>query len=190
MFDWLFEGRISVYVLLGVAAALLLYAGRQRRQKSLVLAGCIVACLIGLYYLLDRFVETDREQVRRKLAEMADGVRARDAGAIFQHISERFDTWRMDRAAFRRWVEDQLPTVEELRVSNITFPGGGNPADGTLRVTFDARVTSGRLPTGAGSVFVDATFRRDADGQWRLTAFQASSPLLNNGLPLERPPGF
>ena len=57
MFDWLFEGRVSVYVLLGVAAALLLYAGRARRQKSLLLAGGIVACLIGLYYLLDRFVE-------------------------------------------------------------------------------------------------------------------------------------
>jgi hypothetical protein len=188
VFDWLFEGRISVYILLGVTAALLFYVGRQEGQKRFLVAGGIVALLIGVYFLLDRLIETGREQVRRKLAETADAVQPGDLDRIMSLVSDRFSTWGMDRAGFRDFIAPELRThtVEELEISGVTFPdGGAAAADGTMRVNFNARIKTARL--GAGTFLVEATFGRDADGQWRLTGYQVSNPLLNNGLPLERP---
>ena len=99
VFDWLFEGRVGVYVLLAAVAAALFYFGLQLRRRALFVAGGIAAALILVYFLLDRFVETDREQVQRKLIAMAEGVKARDADRIVTHVSTRFSGGRMNRAA-------------------------------------------------------------------------------------------
>ena len=53
-------------------------------------AAVAIALLAPLYLLLDRLVETRREQITRKLEAMAAAVKPKDAGTIFQHISESF----------------------------------------------------------------------------------------------------
>ena len=189
MFDWLFEGRTIVYVLLGVAAAALLYLGFTRKRRGLLVAGGIVAALIGLYFLLDRLVETDREQIRRSLSDMADAVKAADTERILSHISPKFSAWGMDRAAFRGYVDRNLRgrLVDELLIWDVAFPNGGTPtANGTIEVTFRAKPKSARLgmtPDFRG----EATFARDSDGQWKMTGFKIFNPLIDASTPLERP---
>jgi hypothetical protein len=90
VFDWLFEGHLSVYILLAVAAGAAFYFQRRRRKRGLLILGCALLCLIPLYFLLDRLVETDREQITRKLNDMAAAVPRRDVETIFVNISDDF----------------------------------------------------------------------------------------------------
>ena len=149
-----------------------------------------MAVLVGLYFLLDRFVETDREQVKRQLMEMADEVKHGDAERIVSHLSPKFSVWGMDRSAFRNYVESGLRgrLISELVVYDIAFPDGGTPAaDGSLGVSFKAKPKGDRLPSTL-HFLCEATFVRDPDGQWRMTGFKVfNPPPLDGKTPLERP---
>src|SRR5262249_20430351 len=90
MFDWLFEGRTPLYVVLATLAAFLLVVWWQTRKRWWLLGVTVAAGLIGLYALLDQMVETDREQIVRKFHEMAAAVNARDLDALFVNISDQF----------------------------------------------------------------------------------------------------
>jgi hypothetical protein len=188
VFDWLFEGRANVYLLLAVAAAALLYLGVQTRRRSLLIAGGGVVVLMGVYFLLDRLVETGREQVRRKLLEMAEAVNARDTDRVMVHVSERFSSQNRDRPALRSFVDRHLRerSVDELAIGDVAFPDPpSSPGEGTLAVTFRARAHIARLGVVA-SAQVRATFGRDPDGQWRMTAFEVLNP-ADNTTPLPLP---
>ncbi len=190
VFDWLFEGRTSVYVLLGVAAVGLLYLGNQGKRRALLAAGAIAAALIGLYFVLDRVVETDREQVKRQLFEMAEEVKTGNTDRIISHLSPKFSVWGMDRSAFRGYVDSRLSgrLIEELAIWDVAFPDGGTPAaDGSLRVTFNAKPKAARLGT-TPHFLCEATFLRDTDGPWRMTGFKIfNPPPLDGKTPIERP---
>ena len=190
MFDWLFEGRTSVYILLAIGAVVLFYFGWQLRRRALFVAGGIAAALILVYFLLDRIVETDREQVRRKLLAMADGVKARDADRILAHVSEKFSSWGKNRATLRDYIvrHFQDGSIDELLIGDIEFPAGATPtAEGTVRVTFYAKPKSTRLGT-TPSFPGEATFVRDLDGEWRVTGFNIFEPFVNSNAPLEKLP--
>ena len=189
MFDWLFEGRLAVYVVLAVMAAPLLYVGIQRRERRYLVAGSVIVALIGVYFLLSRLRETDRAQVRRKLEEMAAAVKDRDADRILAHVSEKFATQGMDRQKFRRYVEGRLRGrwLEELAIWDIDFPDGAKPdADGIIRVTFRVRPKGPHL--GTPPPFLgEASFVRDPDGQWRMTGFNVFHPFIDSHIPLDLP---
>ncbi len=189
VFDWLFEGRQSVYLVLAALAVLLgafwAWTGfpifRERRAKPnsrrpsesglafLPIMLAVIVLLAGCYFLMDRLVETNREQIERKLQEMARAVRARDADRIFSHISESFDANGRNKAAFREYVVSNFRVVDELVVWEISFP------DDSGKVQFNAKPRGSAIP-GEAFVLVRGTFVRDADGQWRLQTFTLSLP--------------
>ena len=71
MFDWLFEGWLEIYILLAVLAFARILAVWPFRRKVWLITLFSVIALIGVYWLLDRLVETDREQIERKLTALA-----------------------------------------------------------------------------------------------------------------------
>jgi hypothetical protein len=185
VFDWLFEGRLSVYVFLAILAGLLLYLWWIRRKRWFLYASVGAAALAGVYLLLDRAVETDREQIQRKLTEMAAAVRDRAPDRLFAHISESFRLETLNRAGFREFVNraDRERWVTELRVWDFEFPADFKE---TGRVAFQAKPTGPMI--GEGQFFrVEAVFRRDPDGQWRLQTFQLFDPLSDTNQPVRIP---
>jgi hypothetical protein len=205
VFDWLFEGRLSVYLLLGVLGALtaamwsrmgfVLFhtvapargvepsrkrwelledepssarrdAHRRLAVPPIVLA--VLAVLAGVYFLLDRLVETRREQITRKLHEMAAAVRARDVDRIFAHFSEQFSVQtragRRNKADFRSDVEANLDRITDLVVWDVQFP------DDSGRVNF--RVNPKGPQVDGLQVTVRSEFVLDPDQQWRLRHFE------------------
>ena len=68
----------------------------------LVVASSAFAALIFGYWLLDRAVKSDGEQMVRKVAEVADGVTRHDLDAAFTHVSDRFERRGKNTKAFRR----------------------------------------------------------------------------------------
>ena len=157
-----------------MVAVILLYASWQMRRRSLLLAAGAVVALIGVYFLLDYFVETDREQVRRSLLDIADGVKDDRPNRIISHISAQFSVQGKDKAAFESYLEPRLSQhwLDELVIWDIAFPvGDPPPAEGTLLVTFSARPKSKRL--GQTPWFrCESVFVRDPDRQWRMNSFE------------------
>jgi hypothetical protein len=187
VFDWLFEGRLTVYLALGAGAVLLVALWtRDRRRRWLIGVG-VLAGLAGVYFLLDRLVETPTEQIRRKLDEMGAGVKARDAGAIFRHLSDGFRFRGMDKAAFRKWVEPMLEggQVTEVRIWDVAIPEPPR-GNGPVRVHFRAKPL-GPMTSGVEQAIVHAEFVRDPDGQWRLKGFEISNPVVDTDKPWDIP---
>jgi hypothetical protein len=190
VFDWLFEGRTAVYVYLAAVGIFLLLAWQQTRKRLWLIGLGAVAVLAGLYFLLDRAVETDREQVVRKLQEMAAAVRGRDTDAIFAHVSDRFDRNGRNKAQFRQVVDGVLRgrLVDDVEVWDFTFPelfrgtvpvpGEAAPAE-TIRMSFRAKAKGAGVPEGPGNP-CEARFVRDPDGQWRMLDFQVFNPVITN----------
>jgi ketosteroid isomerase-like protein len=139
-----------------------------------------------VYFLLDWAVETDREQIGRRMQEMAGNVRTRNIAAIFSHISEDF---RRGKENFRRLAESHIQRgdVDSVVVWDLQFPDefrtpvevSGRRAEGA-QVFFRVN-THGGISEG-WQARVEALFVRDPDGQWRLLDFRLFDPLTNQPL--------
>src|SRR5581483_1072824 len=114
VFDWLFEGQTTVYVLLGTLLLACFFIYWQYRRRAWLYAMAVVVALIGLYWLLDRLVETDREQVQREVEALAADVRGHRHDAVYAHLAEDFRSPRdSDRAAFRKDTEWMVNSVTQ-----------------------------------------------------------------------------
>jgi hypothetical protein len=173
MFDWLFEGRLTVYLALAVAALVLLGLWTRDRKRGWLLGVGVVGAFVLAYFLLDRFVETGREQVGRKLQEMAAAVKARSADRIFAHISDRFTFQGMNKAAFRGYVEGVMSRgwVTDLTIWDVDAP---DSTSGQVRFRAKPR---GSLQGIEAPWVVRARFVQESGGEWRLESFTISSPL-------------
>jgi ketosteroid isomerase-like protein len=178
VFEWLFEGRIVVYCLLGAVAIVLLVLWRMYPRRGLLVAVVAIAALAGLYFLLDRLVETPREQIERKLVvEMREAVKARDVDAIFKYIAADFRFRGQNREAFHGYVADALRAglVEDVIIYDVSFPDGGD--DRTRPVEFMAKPKA-PWAENQPAYRVTAKFVREGDGQWRLQSFEVYNPVL------------
>ena len=91
VFDWLFEGHLSAYFLLAATAALFIVLGIRTRKRRWYAVAAGVVALAGLYCLLDFAVETDREQIQRKVRAMAADLKApAHLDAVMENVSDRF----------------------------------------------------------------------------------------------------
>jgi len=62
----------------------------SRRRRGWLYGVGVVALLLAIFFLLDVTIETQQKQIRRKLQEMAQGVKDRKPEAIFAHVSDQF----------------------------------------------------------------------------------------------------
>jgi hypothetical protein len=174
VFDWLFEGRRSIYLILAVAAALLLMLWWRNRSRRWLIGVGVVALLALGYFGLSKTIETPRAQVERKMKEMAAAVKTRDTERLFRHISDRFRFRTLDKAGFRQTVQGVFDQrwIDELEVWDFSFPGD-SAREGAITIAFKVKAKGGRVgesdPTGRRA---EATFVRDPDGQWRLQGFR------------------
>jgi hypothetical protein len=183
VFDWLFEGRTTVYVVLAALTLLLLALAWQTRKRHWLLGAGAVLALAAVYFLLSLIVETDRKQIEHKLQEMAAGVKDHDPDKVFAHVSEDFRLGGKDKAKFREFAEPHLRGSgdREVVVWDVRFPPEsrsalrGGPGTGVL---VEFRITPKGFDGRDGLSYpCDATFVRDPDRQWRLKSFRTPLPL-------------
>jgi hypothetical protein len=197
MFDWLFEGHLSVYLLLAAAAVLFVVLWVRTRKRRWLVAAAIAVALASLYCLLDFAVETDREQVGRKLRAMADGFKApAKFDAVFNNVSDHFrspEADMADKAALRSKAQSYVQQygITEVRISDLHW-GEISREKNRAVADFRAKVI-GNFGSSLEAVTVhcDAIFDYDAGHGWRMRALgvQGEGPIqsFQIALPEEKP---
>jgi len=193
VFNWVFEGRLTVYLVLAGLAVLCLVAWQQDRRRQQWLTGCwVFVGLAGAYFLLDLFVQTPHKQISRRLHRMAEVVGRSDldpqakGSLIFEHISPRFRRHGVSRDQFQQAVTSAIGLVSDLTIWDLQFPSDANPGTEETSVTFKAK-PKGAVTGSLAFYLVEARFIRDDDGQWRLGDFEVFNPAVDSHTPLQIP---
>jgi hypothetical protein len=187
VFDWLFEGRSSVYLLLGLLVIGCVAMWWRDRKRHWFIPLAVVLALIGLYHLLDRLVETVNEQISRKLTEMAVSVKSGDRAKILEHISDKFKWEGLDKPGFRALIE-RVQTgsyVTELVLWDIKFNEARKPS--SAKVEFYVK-PKGRVPGADGHFRCVGDFVLEGNDQWRLMGFEIYNPFIDANKPLTARP--
>lgn len=184
MFDWLFEGRASIYVLCGaVTLALCALWYRNQRKKWLLAVAILSLAVTGIYTALDWAVETDSEQIRSRVQSMAAAVGRNDLNAAFAHISEQFRSpGGQSKSAFqeiaRKYREPSI--VTGIKVWEFDFPERPDQAGQRARVSFLVKVDGDMGRTQQLFARCEAVFDHDPAAGWRLRSFELFDPMRNN----------
>jgi hypothetical protein len=191
--EWLFEGQLTVYAVLAVLLAFMLMVWKQTPRR-LYLAVCLsLVALIGIYFLLDIVVQTDREQVRNSVQEMSAGVKAHDINRIFAQVSDTYNRHGSSKAEFRSASEGVINPrlVEEMAVWGWEFApdyrskeSASDARENVAHVRFMAKPTGA---SGTSIYLVDAVMHRDTDGKWRLQSWEVFDAFHNDTSPLKVP---
>jgi hypothetical protein len=178
VFDWLFEGRTGIYVVLAGVVVLLLILWWQSRKRWLLLGMGVAAALVGLYALLDYVVETDREQIVRKVKEMTAAVNAGNLDAAFVHVSDQFRSpkgrTKQDlRQEGQTYLNDKI--VERVEMWDVVCIERPSRENKTTKVFFKVKVDGPQIFLAD----CDATFDFHPEHGWRLKSVRLLKPGTN-----------
>jgi hypothetical protein len=184
---WLIEGSPTVYLLLALVGLISLAAWWRTRKRTYLAVASAAGVLILGYFALDRVVESDAEQIGRRLQEMADGVTARDYDHVFRHMSDSFFVLNVDKGAFRRYADEYS---RRLQVTSLTIwdvvRSGISRERRRAEVGFRFKIQT-NLTQGYEFFFARTVFVLDPDGQWRLQSFEVFNPYSDSKQPLQVP---
>jgi hypothetical protein len=187
MFDWLLDHKFTAYFVLaaGLVASLAFWWRSRNRRLIGVAAACAV--LLLCVFVLDRAIETDGEQMSRKVQAVAAAVTANEMDAVFQHVSESFDRGGVDKKRFREFCtsERSRGQITEVQVWNLTPQDVSRPnRTAAVRFNFKARGNGGESPSNWDA---KVTFTLDPDGQWRVKTFDVYDMLNQSNTPIPIP---
>ena len=188
VFDWLFEGHLSVYVFLAAAAALCVIVWVRTRKRRWLVGAIVFTALAGVYCLLYFAVETDRKQVAHRVEAMGKGFKSPpDLDALFQNVSDQFHcSFAESKAALRAKAGEQIQIwhITEVRISDVKL-GEVSREKNTAVADFRAKVIGSFGQMEAATVHCTATFDYDPALGWRLRGLEVEGePPLPKVLPL------
>ncbi len=184
---WLVEGNPTLYLVLICAELVFLALWWQtRRRRYAVSAGMTAALILGVF-LLDRAVESDSEQMVRKVQEISDGVRRRDFQRTFSHVSDSFRRGGFDKRHFREFAEQvsQARNVTEFTAWGFE-PGEVSREKRRAELEFFFKIR-GNWSAGNEYFLARTVWVLDPDGQWRIQNFDVFNPYAESRTPIDIP---
>ncbi len=170
--DWLIEGDAAILLLLIVAALCAGVAWWKTRRKGLIVAAGLLLVVVGAFITLDCMFESDREQIERKVLEVAELIKMPlDVAAMFKHVSADFRYRNFDRQSFRDYCEAAVRQEEVRRFAIWDYRTESLDREKKrANVSFQFKVETRRQ---LGAFFLAKTvFALDPDNQWRLQSFE------------------
>jgi hypothetical protein len=155
-------------------------AAKRQDKKSCIPFGVTLLLLLAVY-LCDKSVESPREEAVRRATAMANAANDRNPDAFAEHIAETFEytgeqnTVKKTRSEIRGSSLWSLLRQYNARVSAWGF----DRAD--VNVIDESAVEIGFMAKGEAEgkpvmFYLRATFKKQADGQMRLTALKSFHP--------------
>jgi len=165
MLSWLVDHSNIIYFLLGALALILLAAGwTTRRLKFWGYAAAAIGC-IALFWLMTKFVVSDRQQIILDLDAMASAVVERKSDALIQHFTKDFHYRDLGREEACKRIVAAARTYKIRNVliwdKNVTVRG--DAAEAIFNFRADAE-DGGKYPAS-----IKATFVRE-NGSWKIGA--------------------
>jgi hypothetical protein len=181
---FLSDPSTAFYTVLGALVIILgLVALRRQKRSDFVNLGIGVVALL-VVFLIDRSVESPREEIERRIHEMGAASREGRTADLFQHVSDSFQRKSLDKKGLqelaRKAEQMGLGGIEEWDVKRTDFKEGpdGTTCEQSFRAQLKGHPESQRI--------VVATFKKDPDGQWRLSSFKTMNP-VNAGEEMDVP---
>jgi hypothetical protein len=192
VFDWLFDNRWIIGVLLCVALAALGTAWWRTRKKQYAIGAGLVLLLLAVYVVLAFFIETSSQQMERRVRDMAASVERKDIRATLEkHLADGFHFGQYDKKGFidkAQQLRDGFG-VDKVTVWNFTLVEIDRDK-GTAKFHFNAKpITSQETPFYlVKAVFVMKPKEKWSDREeWRMQSFEFFNPVADSNSPLPIP---
>ncbi len=185
MLWWLVDHATVCYLLLGIAALVLVAAWYLNRRVVFLAYAAGVVGLMVLVWLLTRLVVTDRLQLVRNIQAMAAGVQEGKPEEVFGHFAADFRFEHMKKEEFCQRAAKAIRSqrVQDLHLCDFDTEELDR-TKGTARVAFRVRATlPGERPYLA---LCRLHFRLEGE-QWRLLGLQIFNPLTDTDRPIQLP---
>jgi hypothetical protein len=155
-------------VLIAFFVIALVLAGKNQDRRSFQTLG-IATVAIAAVFLIDRFVESPREQAVRKIEEISAAINERSAERMLANVSDSFDYKGRKKADLAQAVE--LAERHGVRTATWDFNRDRVVAESNdIEIAFEGKAEGPR-----GEPFMKhfrARFVKDPDGQYRLQTFR------------------
>jgi Tfp pilus assembly protein PilE len=188
--NWLLENPVPAIIVGGLTAAMLGGGWLQTGAKWLLYLAITAVILTILAVIMERVVVTDREQVTETLFEIAALVERNQVDEALKYASPKSPRVRAQAASELPLYE--FSDVDIKRNLEIELLPDANPptaiAEFNVSVTLSIRnsaFTNRRIPR-----FVEVTFYKEEDGQWRVGAYQHFEPTRGFRTEKESDDGF
>lgn len=163
-----------LYAILGVIA-LVLGARAARHQRFKEIWPFLVSLLLVVaVFLCDKFFESPREVASRKISEMATATYGKNKNDFLRHVSDSFKHKGLDKKGLGA-LTDQLSgyDVKGIECWELTKANFKQIDDKTVEQGFLMQ------PSGYPQYihYCVGTFRKEADGDWKMTTFKLYDPL-------------
>jgi len=171
------DPSMSLYAILGVATVLLGIIAIRRQKRSDAINFCIPAAALIALFVIDKVVESPREQTVRKIKEMAQASRDKKHDDIFKHVSDSFKYKSLDKKALQeRAKQAEAQGFAGFDWYNLERTTYKMMEEGTIEQGFGVK----HLGTPEFLIYVKGTFKKDPDGEWRLVTFKFFDPINMN----------
>jgi hypothetical protein len=158
----------TFYILLAVIVVILGAVALRRQKKADVISFAIAAAVLLLVFLVDRAVDSPREEVDHVVAAMASAGQTANYDAVFQHVSDSFSYKGKNKQAARQAAETSRTYFPEgIRIWGVTPAGFKHLDDTTAEQEFDAQFVNGPQ-TRHRCIGV---FKKE-NGVWKMTTFR------------------
>ena len=179
-------------ILLAFAVVTGSIAARYQDRSGAIHFGIALALLL-LVFGFDRGIESPREEAVRRVQAMAHAADSKNPDAFVEHLADTIEYRGGDKPVTVKKDEVRTsPFWPMLRQFNIAVRVWDFSQDdvkqidaSTIEIGFSAKGEADGKPF---LLYIKATFRKQPDGQWKLTAF-ASFKFENHNEPLTIP-GF
>lgn len=185
--NFLSDPSVVLYAILSIIALVTgVRAARTQRLREGVPFFVSLALVIGLF-LCDHFFESPRETASRKIAEMGLATRSKNRTDFLKHVSDSFAHKKMDKKGLGV-LSDRLNSYD---VKGIEC---WEASKANFKEVNETTVEQGFLVQPVGNPqfihYCVGTFRKEADGEWRLTGFKLYDALQRTNGGEKDVPGF
>ncbi len=162
-------------------------AAKSRKKKQVIPFALGAAALLALF-LIDHFTESPREAVAHKIAAMNAAGQKKDYASLLTNVSDTFTAAGLNKARLKELGERanafgvEGVSLWDATRANYREIDATTAEQGFLVQAVGSRVDSQRYAVG--------TFKKEADGEWRLTAVKLYNPLQRTNGPEETVPGL
>ena len=167
-----------LYLVLGGFVVITGAITTRKQDRRAVIPFGVAALLLLVVFLIDRFFESPREEASRRVFMMSLAADAKNPDAFVEHLADKVEI--QSKPATREEVRKsgfwQLLRQWEVHVAvwNFSRDDVNVIDDNTVEIGFMAKGESGSKQV---PVYGRATFKKQSDGSFKLTAFKATDPM-------------